>query len=171
MRHGGAHATGRRDGAVTPRQRAARLSRRSFTVVALCALIVIAVAWALMSTQSSTPAATNSSDSTTSTAGVATCPLPTLPPEVADTVRRIHSNGPFPFPRNDGVVFGNREGHLPDRAKGYYHEYTVINPGARNRSTRRVITGGAPVTDPRQCFYTADHYDSFCLVTGAGGPS
>jgi guanyl-specific ribonuclease Sa len=140
-------------------------------VVALCALIVIAVAWALMSTQSSTPAATNSSGSTTSTPGVTTCPLPTLPPEVADTVRLIQSNGPFPFPRNDGVVFGNREGHLPDQAKGYYHEYTVITPGARNRSTRRVITGGGPVTDPRRYFYTADHYDSFCLVTGAGGPS
>jgi guanyl-specific ribonuclease Sa len=87
---------------------------------------------------------------------------------VVDTVRVIHAGGPFPFPRNDGVVFGNREGHLPDRTKGYYHEYTVITPGAKNRSTRRVITGGAPLTDPSQYFYTADHYDSFCLVTDAG---
>jgi guanyl-specific ribonuclease Sa len=24
------------------------------------------------------------------------------------------------------------------------------------------------LTDPTQYFYTGDHYDSFCLVTGAG---
>jgi guanyl-specific ribonuclease Sa len=90
---------------------------------------------------------------------------------VADTVRVIQSDGPFPFPRTDGVVFGNREGHLPGHAKGYYHEYTVITPGAHNRSTRRIITGGAPVTNPRQYFYTDDHYDSFCLVNDAGRQS
>jgi guanyl-specific ribonuclease Sa len=91
-----------------------------------------------------------------------------LPPEVADTVRIIHSDGPFPFPHNDGVVFGNRERHLPDQSRGYYHEYTVITPGAPNRATKRIITGGAPITNPRQYFYTADHYDSFCLVSDAG---
>jgi ribonuclease T1 len=84
-------------------------------------------------------------------------------------VRAIHANGPFPFPRDDGVVFGNREGHLPEQVRSYYREYTVITPGAHNRSTRRIVTGGSPVTDPREFFYTADHYDSFCLVTEAGG--
>ncbi|WP_242456232.1 ribonuclease domain-containing protein [Mycolicibacterium sp. P1-18] len=111
------------------------------------------------SSRSATPTAT----------GVPTCPLATLPREARDTVRAIHANGPFPFPRNDGVVFGNREGHLPDQARGYYREYTVPTPGASNRSTRRIVTGGAPVTDPRELFYTADHYDSFCLVTDGGG--
>lgn len=150
------------------------MSRRTFALIALCALVVIAGGWALVSTQSSKPATTRSSgqgtisDPGTTTLGVPTCPLATLPIEVADTVRVIHSNGPFPFPRNDGVVFGNREGHLPEEPKSYYREYTVITPGARNRSTRRVITGGTPVTDPRQYFYTADHYDSFCLVSGVG---
>nr|WP_234817786.1 ribonuclease domain-containing protein [Mycolicibacterium sphagni] len=100
--------------------------------------------------------------------GMPTCPLATLPPEAVNTVRVIRSNGPFPFPRNDGVVFGNREGHLPEQVKGYYHEYTVINPGASNRSTRRIVTGGSPLTNPPQYFYTDDHYDSFCLVTDAG---
>ncbi len=84
-------------------------------------------------------------------------------------MRLIHSGGPFPFPRNDGVVFGNRERHLPAQGKGYYHEYTVVTPGASNRSTRRIITGGAPLTDPPLYFYTDDHYDSFCQVTDAGG--
>jgi ribonuclease T1 len=67
------------------------------------------------------------------------------------------------------VVFANREGHLPDQARGYYHEYTVITPGAGNRSTRRIVTGGSPLSDPPQYFFTSDHYDSFCLITGAGG--
>jgi ribonuclease T1 len=96
------------------------------------------------------------------------CPLTSLPREAGDTVRDIHAGGPFPFPRNDGVVFGNREGHLPQQSRGYYHEYTVVTPGAHNRSTKRIITGGAPLTDPPQYFYTDDHYDSFCLVADAG---
>jgi ribonuclease T1 len=144
------------------------VDRRKFALVALvalCALIAIAIVggWAL--------ARTNSSDLAPTTVGGPTCPLDTLPPEVLNTVRAIHSNGPFPFPRDDGVVFGNREGHLPEQARGYYHEYTVISPGARNRSTKRIITGGAPVTNPGQYFYTADHYDSFCLITDAGRQS
>jgi ribonuclease T1 len=147
------------------------VSRRRFALAALCALVVIVGGWALLRTQSSNPSTTKSSDAASTTDGVPTCPLATLPPEVADTVRVIRSNGPFPFPRNDGVVFGNREGHLPGQARGYYHEYTVITPGARNRSTKRIITGGAPVTNPRQYFYTDDHYDSFCLVADAGRQS
>jgi guanyl-specific ribonuclease Sa len=147
------------------------MTRRKLALVALCALFVIAGGWALLRIQPSTPDTTKSSEPTTTTVGGPTCPLATLPPEVADTVRGIHAGGPFPFPRNDGVIFGNREGHLPQQTKGYYHEYTVISPGARNRSTRRIITGGAPVTNPGQYFYTADHYDSFCLVTDAGRQS
>jgi ribonuclease T1 len=133
---------------------------RRFALVVLCALIVIVGGWALVRTNSADPMTTKTS--------VPTCPLATLPPDVADTVRAIHSNGPFPFPHNDGVVFGNREGHLPDQAKGYYHEYTVITPGAGNRSMRRIVTGGSPLTNPLQYYYTGDHYDSFCLVTDAG---
>ena len=135
------------------------MSRRGrWALVALCGLMVTAVAWALV--PSSSPA--------TQTATVLpTCPLATLPREARDTVRAIHANGPFPFPHDDGVVFGNREGHLPDRTRSYYREYTVITPGAHDRSARRIVTGGSPVTDPREFFYTADHYDTFCLVTEA----
>lgn len=139
------------------------MGRSRYALVALVAFIVIVGGWALLQTSSS-----DSSEPAARVAGVPTCPLTTLPPEAANTVRDIHAGGPFRFPRNDGVVFGNREGHLPDQTRGYYHEYTVITPGAKNRSTKRIITGGAPLTNPLQYFYTADHYDSFCLVTDAG---
>jgi guanyl-specific ribonuclease Sa len=137
------------------------MSPRKIALVALFVLIVIAGGWALLRTNSATPP--------TSATGQQTCPLATLPREAADTVRAIHSDGPFAFPRNDGVVFGNREGHLPGQTRGYYHEYTVVSPGAANRSTKRIVTGGLPLTSPPQYFYTGDHYDSFCLITDAGG--
>ncbi|MDT5067748.1 MAG: ribonuclease [Mycobacterium sp.] len=140
------------------------MGRNRYALVAVAAFIVIAVGWAFLRTSPSDPSAPAAPS-----AGLPTCSLTTLPREAADTVRVIHSGGPFPFPHNDGAVFGNREGHLPNQTRGYYHEYTVTTPGAKNRSTRRIITGGAPLTDPRQYFYTADHYDSFCLVTDAGG--
>ncbi|MEZ0364577.1 ribonuclease domain-containing protein [Mycobacterium sp. pUA109] len=130
-------------------------------MAAVCALIAAAViGWALVRTTSSGP--------TPPPGSVPTCSLGSLPREARDTVRAIQANGPFPFPRHDGVVFANREGHLPDRSKGYYHEYTVKNPRARNRSTRRIVTGGSPLTNPAEYFYTADHYDSFCLITDVG---
>jgi ribonuclease T1 len=133
--------------------------RKLGLVVALCAFVVLG--WGLL-------ARSNSAGPAPTTAGGATCPLASLPREVGDTVRAIHTGGPFPYPHNDGVVFDNREGHLPARTKGYYREYTVITPDARTRSTRRIITGGAPLTNPAQVFYTGDHYDSFCLITDAG---
>ncbi len=135
--------------------------RRGLAVVAICVVAIAIGVWVLLRP--------DGPDSATTPDGVRSCPLATLPIEARDTLRLIHSNGPFPFPRNDGVVFANREGHLPDQAKGYYHEYTVITRDARNRSTRRIVTGGSPVSDPPQYFYTGDHYDSFCLITDAGG--
>ena len=145
------------------------MGRNRYALVAVVAVVVILGGWALLRTNASDSSSPPSSATASApVAGVSTCSLTTLPREAANTVRVIHEGGPFPFPRNDGVVFGNREGHLPDQAKGYYHEYTVITPGAKNRSTRRIITGGAPLTNPPQYFYTADHYDSFCLVTDAG---
>jgi ribonuclease T1 len=138
------------------------VGRRRLVVIGVCVLGVIVAAWVLLRSGPSNP-------TTTTAAGVPACSVATLPAEARDTLRLIHAGGPFPFPRNDGVVFGNREGHLPGQAKGYYHEYTVITPGASNRSTRRVITGGSSLKDPAQYFYTADHYDSFCLITDGGG--
>jgi ribonuclease T1 len=78
-----------------------------------------------------------------------------LPLEAQDTFHLIKQNGPFPFPR-DGVVFGNRERQLPAHPRGYYHEYTVKTPGARNRGARRIVCGVVP-----ECYYSDDHYQSF----------
>jgi ribonuclease T1 len=78
-----------------------------------------------------------------------------LPPEAHDTLRAIKQGGPFAYPR-DGVVFGNFERVLPKRPRGYYHEYTVKTPGARNRGARRIIRG-----EPREYYYTDDHYKTF----------
>lgn len=95
-----------------------------------------------------------------------TCDLAGLPAQAAETVHRIESGGPFPYPRNDGVVFGNYEGRLPQHERGYYHEYTVPTPGLSHRGTRRIITGGKPLADPPEWYYTGDHYESFCRIGG-----
>jgi ribonuclease T1 len=86
--------------------------------------------------------------------------LTQLPVEAQTTHRLILAGGPFPY-RKDGSVFGNRERALPGKRRGYYHEYTVDTPGARDRGARRIVCGGLPVTRPEVCFYTADHYTSF----------
>lgn len=83
-----------------------------------------------------------------------------LPPEAQQTEKLIYSGGPFPYPK-DGSTFGNRERILPAHARGYYREYTVQTPGARNRGARRIVCGGQVATKPDACFYTADHYASF----------
>ena len=78
-----------------------------------------------------------------------------LPSEARDTLRLIKQGGPFPFPR-DGVAFGNYEHRLPQQPRGYYHEYTVKTPGARNRGARRIVCGPLP-----ECYYSGDHYRTF----------
>jgi len=83
-----------------------------------------------------------------------------LPFEAQQTQRLIHAGGPFPYAK-DGVVFGNFERMLPRRERGFYREYTVPTPGARDRGARRIICGGSRPAQPEACFYTADHYASF----------
>ncbi|CAM5248285.1 ribonuclease domain-containing protein [Rhodanobacter lindaniclasticus] len=83
--------------------------------------------------------------------------LAALPPQARAMVQRITSGGPFEHSQ-DGAVFGNHEGLLPKQPRGYYHEYTVETPGARNRGARRIVTGGTP---PSVWYYTDDHYRSF----------
>ncbi|UMB69441.1 ribonuclease domain-containing protein [Mycobacterium paraterrae] len=140
------------------------MTRRKLLLVAACALVVVIGGWELTHVRPSGPA-----QPTARGVDASACPIATLPPEVTDTVRRIHAGGPFPFPRSDGEVFANHEGHLPTQRRGYYHEYTVITPRARDRSMRRIVTGGTPLAHPAQYFYTGDHYESFCLITDAGG--
>ncbi|MFF1821841.1 ribonuclease domain-containing protein [Kribbella sp. NPDC058245] len=94
---------------------------------------------------------------------VSNCALSSLPSQASDTLRLIHSGGPFPYSQ-DGTVFQNREGILPSQSTGYYHEYTVKTPGSSDRGARRLIGGGSPVTNPQSVYYTGDHYASFCKV-------
>jgi ribonuclease T1 len=81
--------------------------------------------------------------------------LKALPPEARQTLALIKAGGPFPYTK-DGSPFGNREGLLPKRKRGYYREYTVKTPGARDRGARRIVTG-----IPGEYYYTDDHYRSF----------
>ena len=82
-----------------------------------------------------------------------------LPPEAVATLKLIAAGGPYPYPK-DGVVFGNFERMLPAHRRGYYHEYTVPTPRARNRGARRIVCGG-PMRRIDNCFYSDDHYNSF----------
>lgn len=84
-----------------------------------------------------------------------------LPREAQETLELIKRGGPFPYSK-DGMVFGNFERRLPIRPRGYYREYTVRKPGARDRGPRRIVAGTA--ADPnaqKEYYYTADHYRSF----------
>lgn len=128
------------------------IKRSSWAIVVLLALLA-ASAWWQRAPSTAPPAADD-------VALAATSGLPAfLPPEAQETLRLIARGGPFPH-RQDGSVFGNREDRLPRRPSGYYREYTVPTPGARNRGMRRIVCGGAPKT-PDACYYTADHYASF----------
>ena len=82
-----------------------------------------------------------------------------LPKEAQLTLALIKRGGPFPYPK-DGSVFGNYEGVLPKQKRGYYREFTVKTPGARNRGARRIVSGGEPATSG-EYYYTDDHYATF----------
>ncbi|MFG2894863.1 ribonuclease [Streptomyces sp. NPDC048248] len=82
-----------------------------------------------------------------------------LPSQAHDTLDLIEKGGPYPYPQ-DGTVFDNREGILPQQSSGYYHEFTVVTPGSPDRGARRIVAGEKTDED----YYTADHYESFDLV-------
>lgn len=89
-----------------------------------------------------------------------TISLVQLPSEARALNGLIRSGGPFKS-HKDGTVFGNRERALPVHARGFYREYTVATPGARDRGARRIVCGGTPPTAPQACYYTGDHYATF----------
>jgi ribonuclease T1 len=78
-----------------------------------------------------------------------------LSTDARHTVELIRKGGPFAHAR-DGAVFGNRERLLPARERGWYREYTVATPGARDRGARRIVAGRDGTL-----YYTDDHYRSF----------
>lgn len=136
--------------------------RRLNPVILLAALAFAVVLWqrhtaapaGVAGPTSTTPA---SAGTTPASQGGATRLPGFLPAEARATLDAIARGGPFEHSQ-DGVVFGNYEGLLPQQPRGYYHEYTVETPGARTRGARRIISGGTP---PVVWYYTDDHYRSF----------
>jgi ribonuclease T1 len=90
-------------------------------------------------------------------------PAAALPQEARDTLVLIKQGGPFRY-RRDGTVFRNFELRLPAKPRGYYREYTVPTPGARDRGARRIVAGAGNAGDVRssgEYYYTDDHYATF----------
>jgi ribonuclease T1 len=81
--------------------------------------------------------------------------LEKLPVEARATIALIKAGGPYPYSQ-DGRTFHNREKRLPLQERGYYREYTVKTPGARDRGARRIVAGRGG-----EFYYTDDHYRSF----------
>lgn len=145
--------------------------RLTVALVGLIALVV--VGWFVKDTTSSeTPTARNPVGSASpavppavvsnvpgSKSGLDVEALSSLPAEAGATWKLIEANGPFPYPRNDGVTFQNREKRLPAKDSGYYKEYTVPTPGSKDRGARRIVTGSE-----KEVFYTGDHYSTFVVV-------
>ncbi|WP_394613046.1 ribonuclease domain-containing protein [Lentzea sp. JNUCC 0626] len=139
--------------------------RLTVALVGLIALVVIG--WFVKDTTSSAPPVESSKPVASSAAqglpgaasGLDVQALSKLPVEAAKTWKLIEANGPFPYPRNDGVTFQNREKRLPAKDSGYYKEYTVPTPGSPDRGARRIVTGSS-----KEVFYTGDHYSSFVVV-------
>lgn len=95
--------------------------------------------------------------------------LADLPKEARTTHALILKGGPYPYPK-DGVTFGNFENNLPRQKRGYYREFTVPTPGAKNRGARRIVCGAESrdwnQNAPAACWYTGDHYQSFQKIKG-----
>jgi ribonuclease T1 len=133
--------------------------RVSAALIGLLALVIIGwVGRHAVPDPAAGPPGSNRPAAVASAAGLPVQGLSQLPPQVGQEWQLIQHGGPFQY-RQDGVVFGNREKHLPPRQSGYYHEYTVPTPGAHDRGARRLITGGAA-----ELYYTGDHYQSFVVV-------
>lgn len=150
-------------------------NRRRITAALIGLLVLVLGGWLVKDVLSgnSSPAAPATGSSASAPAkGGAAVPgadsglpvkaLSALPPQAADTWKLIQQGGPYPYPRNDDVVFDNREKRLPGKKSGYYHEYTVKTPGSPDRGARRLITGQA-----HELYYTGDHYASFVVVDPA----
>ena len=93
-----------------------------------------------------------------------------LPASAQEVISKIKAGSTdWPFPKNDGIHFGNREKQLPTNNHASYKEYTVCTEqmssqlarGKRpNRGTRRIIH------DVKNdiYYYTDDHYKTFRKV-------
>lgn len=155
--------------------RQARTGQRSL-VGLLIALITAAVVWWTQGdgntpgadpSPTDTPSAqqttsetddTGGDDGTDPDSGLSIIQVSDLPPEAAETLSLIDAGGPYPYQEDDGT-FGNFEGVLPERDRGYYREYTVETPGLGHRGARRIVTGS-----DGELYWTDDHYSSFSRI-------
>ncbi|GAB3163666.1 ribonuclease domain-containing protein [Amycolatopsis sp. NPDC004378] len=149
-------------------------NRRRITAALIGLLVLVLGGWLVKDVVSGTSPATPASSTSASApakgsaavpgtdSGLPVKALSALPPQASDTWKLIEKGGPYPYPRNDDVVFENREKRLPAKKSGYYHEYTVKTPGSADRGARRLITGSA-----HELYYTGDHYASFVVVDPA----
>jgi guanyl-specific ribonuclease Sa len=137
-------------------------SRKRITAALVGLVVLVLAGWLVREAGSGardTPVPTSVSSRPVADGGLPVRALSELPKQAADTWALIKSGGPFPYPRNDGTTFLNREKLLPATKSGYYREYTVPTPGSPDRGARRLITG-----DGKELFYTGDHYESFVAV-------
>ncbi|WP_116200441.1 ribonuclease domain-containing protein [Amycolatopsis circi] len=148
------------------------VNRRRITAALVGLLVLVLGGWLVKETagSSDSPAPSSSSGAPAAASGkvpgadskLPVKPLSSLPSQAKDTWSLIQKGGPYPYPRNDDVVFQNREKKLPAEKNGYYHEYTVKTPGSPDRGARRLITGAG-----KELYYTGDHYASFVVVDPA----
>ena len=75
--------------------------------------------------------------------------------DLGPTLDRIGRGGKAPY-RQDGTVFGNREGRLPRKPSGWYREYVVPTPGVSGAGPQRLVVG-----KDGEVYYTPDHYETF----------
>jgi ribonuclease T1 len=123
--------------------------RRSWVGLLAAGLLAVLLWW----TQGGDPAPAPDTAS-----GLPVVALAELPPQAARTVELIDAGGPYPHDEDDETFF-NREELLPDRAEGYYREYTVETPGSPDRGPRRIVAG-----EGGELYWTDDHYASFSLI-------
>jgi len=128
--------------------------------VVLAALVTLCVPLAVAACGAGTvaPPTVATAAAQTPSSGLPTVPVSALPPEALHVLTLIDAGGPFPY-RQDGTVFQNAEGLLPQHGTGYYREYTVPTPGESDRGARRLVVGR-----DGDVYYTADHYASFRQV-------
>ncbi|HZN21279.1 MAG TPA: ribonuclease domain-containing protein [Gaiellaceae bacterium] len=138
------------------------MSRSRATMLAAVAIVAVAAGWWLLAAGEDSPPTQPQLTVTTGTAGevdpesgLRWIAAAALPSQARATLALIAAGGPFPYGR-DGSAFQNREGLLPDGARGYYREYTVVTPGSDDRGARRIVAGAGG-----ERYYTDDHYASF----------
>lgn len=82
-----------------------------------------------------------------------------LTKQVVDSaLNRIASGGKFPH-RNDGSIFKNLEGLLPEQNTGFYREFVHPTPGVAGPGPMRIVTG-----QNGQMWFTPDHYKTFIPI-------